>query len=155
MNNTLTNEQQRLINMYIQQYNVTNSHIDNLLDMLEDIRSNIFNILSANQPRGTRPIRPTRTSRQNNIYYDYTRPINPNIYNQNISRNNGFNANNNNTNNNRNVSRQQQPSVSLSNELSNFFQSFLDSSVPIRPTQLQIENASRLIRYSSVGAFNI
>ena len=81
MNNTLTNEQQRLINMYIQQYNVTNSHIDNLLDMLEDIRSNIFNILSANQPRGTRPIRPTRTSRQNNIYYDYTRPINPNIYN--------------------------------------------------------------------------
>ena len=71
MNNTLTNEQQRLINMYIQQYNVTNSHIDNLLDMLEDIRSNIFNILSANQPRGTRPIRPTRTSRQNNIYYDY------------------------------------------------------------------------------------
>jgi hypothetical protein len=144
MNNTLTNEQQRLINIYIQQYNLTNSHIEHLLDILDEIRSNIFNILSANQPRRMRTIRPTRTSRQNNIYYDYTRPINPNIYNQNMNRNVGGN-----NNNNRNVSRQQ-PSVNLSNELSNFFLSFLDSSVPIRPTQLQIENASRLVRYSTI-----
>ena len=42
----LTPEQQRLVNMYVNQYNQTNSHIDFLLDMLDEIRGNIINIIT-------------------------------------------------------------------------------------------------------------
>ena len=38
----LTPEQQRLVNMYVNQYNQTNSHIDFLLDMLDEIRAEAF-----------------------------------------------------------------------------------------------------------------
>ena len=39
-NHNLSYEQQRLINMYITQYNQTNEHIEQLLDMLDEIRNN-------------------------------------------------------------------------------------------------------------------
>lgn len=102
----LTPEQQRLINMYINQYNQTNSHIDLLLDMLDEIRGNIINVINITQPRRTRINRHSRNSnaninrlinqlfneRQNNyIYYDFNNPINPNIYNE--YNNNNINPN--------------------------------------------------------------
>jgi len=166
MNNNLTNDQQRLINMYINQYNTTNSHIEHLLDMLDEIRSNIFNVITLSQPRRARINRHSRNSnthinriinqmfndRQNNyIHYDYNRPINRNIYNENINRNsiNRNSINRNNINNN-NINPNISSSIFDSNELTNFFTNFLNTTVPIRPTQQQIENASRLIRYNSI-----
>jgi hypothetical protein len=166
MNNNLTNDQQRLINMYINQYNTTNSHIEHLLDMLDEIRSNIFNVITLSQPRRARINRHSRNSnthinriinqmfndRQNNyIHYDYNRPINRNIYNENINRNsiNRNNINNNNINNN-NINPNISSSIFDSNELTNFLTNFLNTTVPIRPTQGQIEDSSRLIRYSSI-----
>lgn len=53
-NRSLSADQYRLLNMYIHQYNQTNTHIDQLLDMLDEIRGNILNIISFNQPRRVR-----------------------------------------------------------------------------------------------------
>jgi hypothetical protein len=58
----LTPEQQRLINIYINQYNQTNTHIDMLLDILDEIRGNIINIINSTQPRRTRINRHSRNS---------------------------------------------------------------------------------------------
>ena len=44
-NRNLTSEQQRLLTMYTNQYNQTNEHINILLDMLEETRGNIINII--------------------------------------------------------------------------------------------------------------
>ena len=44
-NYTLSNDQRRLIDMYVTQYNQTNNHIERLLDMLDEIRGNIQNII--------------------------------------------------------------------------------------------------------------
>jgi len=146
MNYNLTNDQQRLITMYINQYNQTNNHIEQLLDMLDEIRNNIINVLSFGQPRRTRLNRHSRNSntninrfinqifneRQNNfIRYDYNSPINQRVYN---------NANPIRTRTN----------ILESNDLSTFFSNFLNTTVAVRPTNEQIENASRLIRYRDI-----
>ena len=51
---TLTSEQQRLIGMYINQYNQTKSHIEQLADMLDEISGNIINVLNTNPSRRNR-----------------------------------------------------------------------------------------------------
>ena len=48
MNNNLNIEQQSLITMYMNQYNITNNHIEQLCLFLDDIRNNIFNIMIEN-----------------------------------------------------------------------------------------------------------
>jgi hypothetical protein len=150
MNYHLTNDQQRLITMYINQYNQTNNHIDQLLDMLDEIRNNIINVLSLGQPRRTRLNRHSRNSntninrfinqifneRQNNfIHYDYTSPISPRVYN--------------NTSNTSNTRRNNTTTIDPNN-MSSFFTNFLNTTVVVRPTNEQIENASRLIRYRDI-----
>jgi len=173
----LTPEQYRLVTMYINQYNQTNNHIDVLLDMLDEIRGNINNIVHSTQPRRTRINRHNRqyntntglnrllnhlfNDRQNsdrNVYYDYNNPINPEIYNEfntfnnlynrrnplgnfDISYNNIYrNYNSNNTVNN----------IPQNNDLSNFLSNFLNSTVVVRPTNDQIQNASRIVRYGDI-----
>lgn len=179
----LTPDQQRLITTYINQYNQTNTHIHMLLDMLDEIRGNIINVVNAPQPRRTRINRANRqfntnnniglsrllsrliNDRQNydrNVYYDYNNPINPEIYNEfnmfnnlynrsnpfsnfdisynNINRNNNNNNNINNDNNNNNNN----------NDLSNVLSNFLNSTVVVRPTNDQIQNASRIVRYGDI-----
>jgi len=178
----LTPEQHRLINIYINQYNQTNTHINVLLDRLDEICSNIINVVNTNttQPRRTRINRANnqfntnynselsrlltrlfndRHNSDRNVYYDYNNPINPEIYNEfnmfnnlynrryplsdfdmlynNIYRNNNNNYINNNNNNN-------------NNDLSNFLANFLNSTVVIRPTTDQIQNASRIVRYGDI-----
>ena len=87
-----THQQQRLINLYINQYNQTNTHIDMLLDMLDEIRENIMNVINVTQTRRNRINRHARNSnsninrlinqifndRQNHfVYYDFQNQINP------------------------------------------------------------------------------
>ena len=152
----LTNEQQRLINMYVNQYNTTNGHIDRLLDMLDEIRSNILNVIAVNQPRTTRMNRHSTNSnalinrfinqslndRQHNyIHYDYNNPINQNIYNENVNSSIG---------NTINGSNSSSSNIFGTNEVTNFLTNFLNTSVPVRPTRQQINNASITVRYDAI-----
>ena len=140
----LTEDQQRLIDMYVTQYNQTNSHIERMLDMLDEIRGNIQNVIVSNQSRSNRYQRFSRYSTNNvnryinrllsenrpnyqSIYYDYNTPINPSIY-SNIPINSNF----------------------RNNDLATFFNNFLNSTVPVRPTAEQLQNASRTIRYGDI-----
>lgn len=135
----LSPDQRRLIEMYVRQYNHTNQYIEHLLDMLDDIRNNIQQVVVQGQQQQQQSFRHTRNNRNTNfsryindllntrnvssIYYDYNNPIDRNIY----------------TNRNRNISTTNQ-----------FLNNFLNSTVPVRPTQEQIENASRLVRYCDI-----
>jgi hypothetical protein len=165
MNNNLTNDQQRLISMYITQYNQTNNHIDQLLDMLDEIRNNITTVLSSGQPRRNRLNRHSRNSnshinrfinqlfndgRRDSIRYDYNNPINPRVYNEHYHPN--YSTHNTNHNENINRTARYHPSSTLSepNNLSTFLTNFLNTTVTVRPTNVQIQNASRLIRYRDI-----
>jgi len=152
-NSNLTPEQRRLLNVYIAQYEQANSLIEHLLDQQDDIRSQINNILFTNTSRSSRnrqrqnvmnfsrvfdnfgfgnnPLPFNRNSRsttntnnrsRSNVYYDYDNPINPSLY------------------------------TRLNNDnLFNFLTSFLNTTVQIRPTAEQIENATRNIRYRDIS----
>jgi hypothetical protein len=61
------------------------------------------------------------------IYYDYNTPINPSIYTNNPVNN-----------------------IFRNNDLSSFFNNFLNSTVAIRPTAEQLQNVSRNIRYGDI-----
>jgi hypothetical protein len=151
-NINLTNDQQRLLSMYIRQYNQTNDHIEQLLDMLDEIRMNIVNVVSSNLPRRTRLNRHSRNSNanlnriinqifnehQNNyVQFDYSTPINRNLYYENLLNVNPLGR----------LLTTQNDETSISNILSNF----LNSSVVVRPSREQIQNASRTIRYGEIS----
>lgn len=127
----LTIEQQRLLSMNISQYEQINTHIDLLFNMLDEIRGNIINItqsnnigLLRNNDRTSRQINRIFNNRYNFINYDYERPIS--LY-------YGTNTNTN------------------TNTLSSLFSNFLNTTVPVRPTDEQIQSATRLIRYGDIG----
>ena len=106
-----TFDEHRLLTMYINQYNQTNTHIDSLLNMLDEIKANIINII---HPRTTQINRHNNNNNRHNnrhnnnnnrnnhnnnnrhnnrhnynrlinqnnsIFYDYNNPISPDIYN--------------------------------------------------------------------------
>jgi len=165
----LTPDQQRLINMYINQYNQTNAHIDLLLDMLDEIRGNILNIINVSQPRRSRINRHTRNSnsninrvinqifndRQNSfVYYDFQNPINPNLYhdfNYNTASSNIWrNRNNNFSDMAFNTTNRNEQDGIIDDYTRNILETFLNSSVSIRPTAEQIQNASRIIRFGDI-----
>jgi hypothetical protein len=171
MSNLNSQERQRLISMYITQYNQTNLHITRLFNTLDDIRNNINNLIGNNMSRPTRQTRNTRPNRQNNvrhgfnnqynprhyfnhrpyIYYDYANPIDRSTYVSNATNNSSditnflWNIINNNTSN----INEHDNNPNITNFLTNFL-----NSVPVRPTQEQINNASRLIRYSDIQTPN-
>jgi len=137
----LSPDQRRLINMYIIQYNQTNNHIEHLFDMLDEIRGNIQNIISNSQPRSIRTNRYSRQTnlnnrtfnsnnlldnnlRQNHIFYDYFSPINRSLYTI--------------------------PQENEINNINSFLSNFFNTSVVIRPTVQQIDNATRLLRYADI-----
>ena len=148
LNYNLSTDQRRIIDMYVTQYNQTNTHIERLLDMLDEIRNNIQNIIISGQPRSNRISRNSRYSNAHlnryinrllnenrpsyqSIYYDYNTPINPSLYSD---------INNNNQNSN----------IFRNNDLSSFFNNFLNTNVTVRPTNEQLQNASQSIRYRDI-----
>ena len=146
-------ERQTLINMYVAQYNQTNLHIERLLDTLDDIRTNINNLVGYNMRSTNRFFRNenrnnNRHNNRNNyfnstnlnnnsngngngqrpyIYYDFSNPIDRSTYISDETNNNNGNQN-----------------------ITDFLTTFLNSTVPVRPSQEQINNASRLVRYSEI-----
>jgi hypothetical protein len=181
MPNNLSTNQQRSLDMYVNQYNQTYSQIERLRDMLEEISYNILTILSSprnsnrpyrnyrrrnNNNNNSRVINDLFNQRQNNyIHYDYNNPINPNLYNDNILNNNASRSNNNNSNNNNNNNNNSQrhesilsnPQNATNGYLNDFirgfnygFNNFFNSNVIVRPSQQQIQNASRIVRYGDI-----
>jgi hypothetical protein len=156
-------ERQRLISMYVTQYNQTNIHITRLLDTLDDIRNNINNLIGNNMGRNNQTnrssVRPNRNNRQNHlnplvnpnsgrnsrsgpfIHYDYNNPIERSTYITDF-------MNDVITNNSSNMHRHEN-----NPHITDFLTTFLNS-VPVRPTEEQINNASRLVRFDSIQAPN-
>jgi hypothetical protein len=154
-NFSLSPDQRRLVNMYVTQYNQINSQINHLFEMLDNIRENIGQITNIHLNNPT-PLRDNRRNplgrnsnsflsryidnlineeRQNNhVFYDYNSPINPSVY----------------------TTPQVRPRTSRNNQntdidISNFLSNFLNTSVIIRPTNEQIQHASRVIRYGDIS----
>ena len=186
-----TFDQQRLLTMYINQYNQTNTHIDSLLNMLDEIKANIINIIHPRTliNRDTHNHRHHNTNRYNNNRYQNNNNNNNNRHNNrhynnrqdnntryhNTNNNNRHqnnrhhNTNNNNNNRHNNTifydynnpispsiyndffTRRDNVFTTQNNEgVTNFFQNFLNTTEIVSPTNEQIQNASRIIRYGSI-----
>jgi hypothetical protein len=161
--------------MYITQYNQTNDHITRLFDTLDDIRNNINTLIgnnihnihntnmntntntnmntntntNMNNNRVNRYNRPNRQNRQTNlsiprrhVYYDYSNPIDRSTYVTDFI----SDVINNNTSNIQ--QHENNPHIT------DFLTTFLSTSVPVRPTQDQINIASRLVRFGDIQAPN-
>ena len=160
-NLNLTPDQQRLVTMYINQYNQTNTHVELLLNMLDEISDNIINIItpprrySGNRRHINRNLHQNLNNLQNNfIRYDYENPINRSTYNHfNMPPNNNSSRRNNTifdnylTGNSPNISNANTSNATI---LTSFLTNFLNTSVPIRPTTEDIQNASRIVRYGDI-----
>jgi hypothetical protein len=137
-NTNLTRDQRQLIDMYISQYNQTNAHIERLLDMLDDIRENIQNVVNTRpqtRARNTTSNRQTRPSNHGLSYIlsdaDYQNYYNIPLNTRRTYINNRFlNETNYDTN--------------------NYLNSFLNTTVPVRPSSEQIRLASRVVRYGDI-----
>ena len=209
MNNNLNTEQQSLITMYMNQYNITNNHIEQLCLFLDDIRNNIFNIMienhtnrginsergrgrergrergrdmSNNNPRNTNYNTNTNFNTNSNtqyrgfnpyVRYNYNMPISPSIYNGNTNNNNRRNSVNSLPTNTPTPSLNVTPPIpttrnipttrpiidslytpneatALLNTFLTTDEAFFNNTVVVRPTNAQIQQASRLIKYGDI-----
>jgi hypothetical protein len=167
-------ERQRLVSVYVTQYNQTNAHISRLFNTLDDIRHNINNLIGNNinmnmnnMHRNNRSSTQTnRASRQHHHHFNHSANANANInantdprsgpfirydYNNPIDRSTYITdfISDVITNNHANIDRHEN-----NPHLTDFLTTFLNSSVPVRPTQQQINNASRLVRFDSIQSPN-
>ena len=116
INTHLTSDQHRMLDIYTAQYRETSDQINQLIRYLDDIRNNINMVVFSNSNAQQHPNtnsnsnrnRNRRTTRENdNIFYDYNNPINPNIYLERLAgyQNFGHRITNANANRNRNMSK--------------------------------------------------
>ena len=166
VNTHLTSDQHRMLDIYTAQYRQTTDHINQLYRYLDDIRNNINMIMFSNNSNTNSNAnynrnRNRRTTRENdNIFYDYNNPINRDIYLERLAgyqnfghriRNTNANANTNtNTNTNANTNSNIYGTSDITADISGLLSSFLNSNVIVRPTNQQIENASRLVSYNEI-----
>jgi hypothetical protein len=121
-NNFLSIEQIQLINMYNAQYNRTLTQVDRLLDTLDSIRDNIHQLIEQGNPRSHFVRRNLRSNNRN--------------------RNTSFSTNVNDNENLFNILR--------TRSMNPTFVDYLNTSVIIRPTNRQIQNATRESRYRDI-----
>lgn len=168
--------QDESLEMYFRQYYQIRNHIQTLNEMLDEINLNIINITNSQIIRNRANRNNNLFNRRNNSYirYDYNAPISHSLYNY-TSSNNNANANAN-TNANVETTASANESATLNtntsatsnvetnrntttrrnrqrNAHSNFYRQFFDSfieNVPIIPTQREIENATRLVKYGDM-----
>ena len=159
MSDLNSQERERLISMYITQYNQTNLHIARLFDTLDSIRNNINTLIGNSNSNSNSNL--NTNARANNL-------------NTNSNTNARANNSNTNTNTNRSAHSNRQPSSSFrtpvyydysnpierstyiteSENITDLITTFLSSSVPVRPTQEQINSASRLVRFGDIQTPN-
>jgi hypothetical protein len=157
-NTHLTSDQHRMLDIYTAQYRQTNDQINQLYRYLDDIRSNINMVLFSNNSNTNSNRNRNRnrlTTRENdNIFYDYNNPINRNIYLERLAgyQNFGHRIRNTNVNANANANANTNSygTSDITADISGLLSSFLNSNVIIRPTNQQIENASRLVSYNEI-----
>ena len=168
-NINLSQDQNRLIDMYISQYNLVNSQINRLYDMLDDIRYNIQNTINTNNNNHRRTSNTflnryidnlINEERQNNfVFYDYNNPINPSLYSN--RRQTSTNNRQPSSNNHQSTSNNRQPNQFTRNRTNNLFRNnntdvsrflsnFLNTNVIVRPTIEEIDSASRIIRFGDI-----
>ena len=161
VNTHLTSDQHRMLDIYTAQYRQTIDQINQLYRYLDDIRSNMNMVMFSNNLNtnntntmnsNTRNFnsnsnrRRTRESEQP-IFYDYNNPINPSIYLDNLS---SYRNQNRNRGTTATATASTSSSSNWTSEVSGLLSSFLNSTVIVRPTNQQIENASRLVSYSEI-----
>ena len=145
----LNADKRRLLNMYISQYDQTSAHIERLTGMLGEIRDNIQQLIGEpqrqRQGQTSTPLnnRRFRSRESYDVFYDYSRPIDHSIY-LDIPLTTQLTNRYTNTNANRNRN------ITSNTIISDLLNTFLNSTVPITPTQQQLTNASRTIRYSDI-----
>jgi hypothetical protein len=127
-NNTLTQDQRHVLDNYISQYNSTTQQIDRLQDRLETINHNMF-LLTQNLHNNNPNNRNHETQQPSN----YLSPRRNNVYNYSRLPRTGRNRENNN-----------------SNLLNETFYTFLNTFVPVRASEQQIRNSTRLILFSEI-----
>jgi hypothetical protein len=144
-NNFLSNEQLQVINMYNIQYNRTLAQVDRLLDTLDNIRDNIQQVLEQGNSRNQFGRRLRRTNNRNrNIFFSPNHNgINVNGINVNGINDNGINVNG--INDNANLFN-----ILRTRTLNTPFLDYLNTSVIVRPTSEQIQNATREIIYRDI-----
>ena len=143
--NNITNEQLLILRHYMDQYNRTSNQINRLMSELEHIRHNldffsneIFlnrnrnqNSTSTNNTNNNRSSNRTNNTRLNSLLNSFL-----------------------NTNSNTNTNRTQFSPITYNFDepigLNNFLNTFLSTNVPVVPTQEQINNATRIIRYENI-----
>ena len=159
INTHLTSDQHRMLDIYTAQYRETSDQINQLIRYLDDIRNNINMVVFSNSNAQQHPNtnsnsnrnRNRRTTRENdNIFYDYNNPINPNIYLERLAGYQNFGHRITNANANRNRNRNANSNIYGTSDLSSLLSNFLNSNVIVRPTNQQIENASRLVSYNEI-----
>jgi len=123
-NNFLSIEQIQLINMYNAQYNRTLTQVDRLLDTLDSIRDNIHQLIEQGNHRSHFVRRNLRSNNRN--------------------RNTSFSTNVN-VNDNENLFN-----ILRTRSMNPTFVDYLNTSVIIRPTNRQIQNATRESRYRDI-----
>ncbi len=140
MSYSLSQDQRRLLNMYMSQYDQTSAHIERLTLMLAEIRENIQQIVRLpNTNTNTNTNRSNQSSRRrrdenNSVFYDYNNPIDRYFY-MDVPLNINTNTNTNRT---------------INTTFSDLLSTFFNTNVTVRPTQQQLTNASRIIRYSAI-----
>jgi hypothetical protein len=118
--------QQYLLSSLMNMYNNNNRQIENLQNANNEIRNDITNLLMRNNNNNN-----NNRQRNSNLR-------NQNLINRNNIRNDMIN------NNDLNI-----PISNLSSTVNSIFQNFLDP-VQIFPTQIQIENATRIVRFADI-----
>jgi hypothetical protein len=160
--NISSHERRRLINMYVNQYNQTNIHIERLYDTLDDIRNNINTLIGQSLRDNTNNNMNNNNMNQRSNRFNQSHSFSSN--NRNSNSNNTNNRNSNNSNSSRpyiyydydhpiNPSTYIDPLMETSNntqDITNFLTTFLNSNVPIRATEEQINISSRIVRYSDI-----
>lgn len=151
-NTHLTPDQHRMLDIYTTQYRQVNDQINQLYRYLDDIRSNINMVMFLNNSNThSNRNRNRRSTRENdNIFYDYNNPINRDIYLERLAGYQNFGHRIRNTNTNTNVNASSNSNTYGTSDISGLLSSFLNSNVIVRPTNHQIENASRLVSYNQI-----
>jgi hypothetical protein len=147
-----------MLDIYTAQYRQTTDQINQLFRYLDDIRSNINMVMfsnNSNSNANSNRNRNRRTTRENdNIFYDYNNPINRDLYLERLAGYQNFGHRirntNTNTNTNTNANANSYGTSDITADISGLLSSFLNSNVVVRPTNQQIENASRLVSYNEI-----
>jgi len=145
--NNITNEQLLILRHYMDQYNRTSNQINRLMTELEHIRHNLdyFSneiFLNRNQNTNNNTVGGAARNNINNRTNNSNRRLNSLL-------SSFLNTNNTNNTTNTNFS----PITYNFDEpigLNNFLNTFLSTTVPVVPTQDQINNATRSIRYENI-----